>query len=119
MRISETIGAAKQLAVPIGDGVVNVTYRPADYTVEYLEGIQRRPADERLRGICEIFVRTVLTWDLQHDAPPTDVVLADYTFAEGDLVAIDVSVLAKFVPVSVMQAILEAVRKETAPDPEA
>lgn len=105
MKISEARGNPKTLDVPIGSGVLSVTYLPAQYTVADLEEIQGRSEKERIRAVTELVVATITAWDLQDD--------------DGVDVALDADVIRVVVPVHILVKVLEAVQKETAPSAEA
>jgi hypothetical protein len=106
VKISEALGAAKPLAVPIGDGTLNVTYVPADYTAVELEGIVAGESDTRVRAVVDLFVKHVKAWDLEFND-------------RDELIPLDPAVLRTDVPMHILAEVLKAVQKETSPNPEA
>ena len=102
VRISEALGQPADLAVHFdGGGVLNVTYRPTNYTVAQIEEIQASSQKDPKR-IIEAVMRTVIKWDLIDD--------------DGVPVPLEFEVLRQKVPTPIFRRIFDAVNEDQTPE---
>lgn len=76
MELSDLIRDERNLAVNVGDEILNVTYRPSGFTAaaeeKYLDAIERRRVNMAfVEALCEILT----SWDLVQDGEPVSITL--------------------------------------------
>jgi len=106
VKLREALGAAKPLDIKIGDGVLHVTYVPAEYTAAELEEIVAGDATAKIVSIVNLVCQHIKAWDLEYND-------------RDEVIPLDPDVVRVEVPVTILTTVLKAVQKETQPDPEA
>lgn len=106
MRISEALAPTREIEVRFDSAVLNVTYRPAAYTIEELERLEENDGDKtpeqrraRLERLLDSVGRMVVSWDLTND---------DETMIDPR----DRDTLRRSVPLPVFNEIMRAVRED-------
>lgn len=106
MRISEALSPARDIEVRFEAAVLNVTYRPAAYTIEEIERLEESDGDKtpeqrraRLERLLDTVGRVVVSWDLTHDD-------------ETMISPLDRDTLRRTVPTSVFTDIMKAIRED-------
>ncbi len=106
MRISEALAPARDIEVRFEAAVLNVTYRPAAYTIEEIETLEATDGEKtpeqrkaRMERLLDTVGRLVVSWDLTGD----DDVVIDPT---------DRATLRTSVPIPVFNEIMKAVRED-------
>ena len=109
MRIDEALGESKPLAVKFGRGVLNVEYRPPNYTIEQMVAAQQDKDDpERLITMLQDIV---VGWDLTR--------VEQWVNEVGETVEREIPVditnrddVFKYVPSPIIMGIVKAVRED-------
>lgn len=106
MRISEALAPARDIEVRFEAAVLNVTYRPAAYTIEEIENLEAADGDStpeqrrvRLERLLDTIGRVVISWDLTDD----NEVMINPT---------DRAMLRSSVPTPVFTEIMKAIRED-------
>lgn len=101
MRLSDVTRERKDLAVPFGDLVLNVVYKPQFATPALLSEFARASQDPLL--LAKDFCAMVDSWDLVDD--------------EDHPIPVDEKHVAN-VPISVLQAVILAIGEDMRPNPQ-
>ncbi len=100
MRISEATIEQKPLAVTFGSATLNLVYRPLSYTVKEMEDATK---DRDPKNIVRTMQRLLVEWDLTDD-DNNPIPLSDEALVE--------------IPSHIFTGIMQAVAKDSRPDPE-
>lgn len=107
MKISEALSPARDLQVRFEAAILNVTYRPAAYTIEEIERLEETEGEAktpeqrraRLERLLDTIGRIVISWDLTDDS-------------EVMISPTDRETLRHTVPMPVFMEIIKAVRED-------
>ena len=102
MFISDALGEENPLEVKFPGGVLNIVYRPAEYTVAELEELTKSERDPK--RIIDSMLRLLVSWDLQTvvDNEPMPVPL-------------EFEPMRTMVPTNIFMKILRAVNEDQSP----
>jgi len=70
MRLSDTLGDPRDLAVKVGRGELHVKYMPLNYTPAQIDDLNKRDGEtdaERIRRVSQMVNELVVEWDLTFD----------------------------------------------------
>lgn len=106
MKISEALSPARDIEVRFEAAVLNVTYRPAAYTIEEIETLEAADGEKtpeqrhaRMERLLDTIGRVVVSWDLTHDD-------------ESMIDPLDRATLRTQVPTPVFIEIVKAIRED-------
>jgi len=102
MLISDALGEENPLVVTFPGGVLNIVYRPAEYTVAELQDLTK--ADRDPKRIVDSMLRLLVSWDLQ--------MLVNN---EPTLVPLEFEPMRTQVPTNIFMKILRAVNEDQNP----
>lgn len=104
MRLADTMGDPREIAVKFKKGSLNVTYNPMRYTPEEIDKLQSdaKGDDAQARRIAELGAELIVKWDLT--APDEN--------GEDREIPTDADTLYKKVPVDVLTTVVKAIQAD-------
>lgn len=116
MKISDALKRTTDLAVPFGDAVLRLTYRPSAVTIADIEALK---ADRDIKRVAEQVREQIVQWDLTDDYDrliPLERPAPTVTEGGGEIAVADP---LHGVPIHILTSALIAIQMDQRPSPEA
>lgn len=118
MRIDEALADAKPLAVKFGSAVLNVEYRPPQWTISQLAKVKtsaKAESDDSFDQLATMLMEVVIGWDLTRPMKvPDEAAEGGFILTEIPVDVTNVQDVKDYVPLSVINRIIKAVQEDNA-----